>query len=56
MELLAFLDFHQPHIVAIKETKINSSIATSEFFPETYPYSVYRTRKYPWWRGRVGRS
>ena len=37
-----FLDFHQPHVVAIQETKINSSIATSELFPETCPYSVYR--------------
>ena len=42
LELLAFLDFHQPHIVAIQETKIDSSIATSELFPETCPYSVYR--------------
>ena len=30
LELLAFLDFHQPHVVAIQETKIDSSIATSE--------------------------
>ena len=42
LELLAFLDFHQPHVVAIQETKIDSSIATSVLFPETYPYSVYR--------------
>ena len=42
MELLAFLDFHQPHVVAIQETKIDSSIATSELFPETCPYSVYK--------------
>ena len=42
LELLAFLDFHQPHVVAIQETKIDSSIATSELFPETYAYSVYR--------------
>ena len=42
LELLAFLDFHQPHIGAIQETKIDSSIATSELFPETCPYSVYR--------------
>ena len=32
LELLAFLDFHQPHVVAIQETKIDSSIATSELF------------------------
>ena len=37
-----FLDFHQQHVVAIHETKIDSSIATSELFPETCPYSVYR--------------
>ena len=42
LELLAFLDFHQPHVVAIQETKIDSSIATSELFPETCPYSEYR--------------
>ena len=41
-ELLAFLDFHQPQIVAIQETKIDSSISTSELFPETCPYNVYR--------------
>ena len=40
--MLAFLDFHQPHVVAIQETKVDSSIATSELFPETCPYSVYR--------------
>ena len=42
LELLAFLDFHQPHTVAIQETKIDSSIATSELFPESCPYNVYR--------------
>ena len=42
LELLAFLDFHQPHVVAIQETKIDSSIATSGLFPETCPYSVLR--------------
>ena len=42
LELLAFLDFHQPHIVAIQETKIDSSIATSELFPESCLYNVYR--------------
>ena len=40
--LLAFLDFHRPHVVAIQETKIDNSIATSELLPETCPYSVYR--------------
>ena len=42
LELLAFLDFHQPHIVAIQETKIDSSISTSELFPESCLYNVYR--------------
>ena len=28
--------------MAIQETKIDSSISTSELFPETFPYSVYR--------------
>ena len=41
LELLAFLDFHRSHVVAIQETKIDISIATSEL-PETSPYSVYR--------------
>ena len=44
LELLAFLDFHQP-LVAIQETKINNSFATSELFPETFPYSVYRKNR-----------
>ena len=42
LELLAFLDLHQPQIVAIQETKIDSTISTSELFPETCPYNVYR--------------
>ena len=42
LELLAYLDSHQPQIVAIQETKIDSSISTSELFPETCPYNVYR--------------
>ena len=42
LELLANLDFHQPQIVAIQETKIDSSISTSEFFLETCPYNVCR--------------
>ena len=42
LELLAFLDFHQPHVVAIQETKIDSSVAAPELFPETCPYNVYR--------------
>ena len=42
LELLAFLDFRQPQIVAIQETKIDSSISTSELFLESCPYNVYR--------------
>ena len=42
LELLAFLDFHQPQIVAIQETKIDSSISISELFPESCLYNVYR--------------
>ena len=42
LELLAFLDFNQPQIVAIQETKIDSSISTSELFPESCTYNVYR--------------
>ena len=42
LELLAFLDFHKPQIVAIQVTKIDSSISTSELFPESCPYNVYR--------------
>ena len=42
LELLAFLDFHQPQIVAVQETKNDSSISTSELFPESCSYNVYR--------------
>ena len=42
LDLLAFLDVHTPHIVAIQEIKIDSSIATSELFPETCPYKIFR--------------
>ena len=42
LELLAFLDLHQPEIVAIQETKIDSSISTSDLFPESCPYNMYR--------------
>ena len=42
LELLAFIDFHQSQIWVIQETKIDNSILTSELFPESFPYSVYR--------------
>ena len=38
MDLLAFTDVHNPHIVAIQETNIESSIATSE----SCPYNIFR--------------
>ena len=39
---MAFLEVHQPHVVAIQETKIDNSVATSELFPETCQYNVFR--------------
>ena len=42
LELFDFLDFHQPQIVGIQETKIDSSISTSKLFPESIPYNVNR--------------
>ena len=37
-DLLAFFDVLNPHIVAIQETKIDSSVATSELCP----YKIFR--------------
>ena len=45
-ELLAYLEFYHHLIVAIQEIKIESSISTSELFPETCPYNVYRKDRY----------
>ena len=42
LELLDFLDAHQPHVVALQETKTDSTFTISELFPETCMYSVYR--------------
>ena len=42
MDLLAFLEVRQPHVAAIQETKIDNSVATSELFPETCQYNVFR--------------
>ena len=42
LDLLAFLEVYQPHVVAIQETKIDSSTATSELFPETCQYNLFR--------------
>ena len=39
---MAFLEVQQPHVVAIQETKIDNSVATSELFPETCQYNVFR--------------
>ena len=41
LELLAFLDYHKPDIVAIQETKIDGSISTSELFHDSCPYNAY---------------
>ena len=43
--LFAPLDVHKHHVVAIQETKIDSSIVNSEFFPETCPYNIFRRDK-----------
>ena len=40
LDLMVFLEVHQPHVVAIQETKIDSSVATSELFPEICQYNV----------------
>ena len=45
LDLMAFLEVHQPHVVAIQETKIDSPIATSDFFPETCQYNVFRKHR-----------
>ena len=42
LDLTAFLEVYQPHVVAIQETKIDSSVATSELFSETCQYNVFR--------------
>ena len=51
LDLLAFLEIHQPHIVAIQETKIDSSIATSELFQNTSVQCIQKGQKPSWWRG-----
>ena len=42
LNLIAFLEVHHPHVVAIQKMKIDSSVATSELFPETCQYNVFR--------------
>ena len=42
LDLLAFLEVHQPQAVTIQETNIDCSIATSALFPETCQYNVFR--------------
>ena len=39
---MAFLVCHKPDIVAIQETKIDSSVATSELLPDSCSYNAYR--------------
>ena len=48
LELLVYLDFHQPQIVAIQEIKIDCSISTSELFPDFFSiqciiHRIFRT-------------
>ena len=45
LDLMVFLEVHQPHVVAIQETKIDSSVATSELFPETCQYNIFRKER-----------
>ena len=45
MSYWLFFYFHQPRTVAIQETNIDSSISTSELFPESCPYNVYRKNR-----------
>ena len=42
LELVAFLDFYKPDIVAIQETKIDETISSEELFPASCPYNDYR--------------
>ena len=42
LDILTCLEVNQPHGVSNQETKIDSSIATSELFPETCQYNVFR--------------
>ena len=42
LEFLAFLDFHQPHVVAIQETKSTVLLQLRNSSQKTRPYSVYR--------------
>ena len=39
LELVAFLDFYKPDVVAIQETKID---VTAELFQDSCPFNVYR--------------
>ena len=42
LELQSFLDTEKPEIVALQETKIDSSIKTNELIPDSLGYDVYR--------------
>ena len=39
---MGFLEVNEPHVLVTRETKIDSSIATSELFPETYQCNKIR--------------
>ena len=41
LDLMAFLEVHQPHVVAVQATKTDSSVTTSEMLPETCQYNVF---------------
>ena len=45
LELLAFLAYHKPDVVAIQKTKNAVSISTSELYPDSCPYNAYRKDK-----------
>ena len=42
LELVAFLDFYKPDVVAIQEIKIDETISSAELFPDSCPYNAYR--------------
>ena len=42
LELVTFLDFYKPDVVAVQETKIDETISSVELFPASCPYNVHR--------------
>ena len=39
--LMAFLEVHKPHVVAVQEIEIEGLVATSELFPETWVMDMH---------------